>query len=74
MKRVKYANEARNRRFKQLVDRIARTNDTGFSDGVVLAVLKAKSGPWSEAMTVEELLASMGIAGGSSASPVLRSK
>ncbi len=60
-KHVKYTNEARQRRYRQLVERIARTNDTGFSDDVVLAVLNAKSGPWSEPMTAEELLASMGL-------------
>lgn len=60
-KRVKRANEARRLRYRQLVANIARTNDTGLSDDVVLALLKAKSGPWSEPMTAEELLASMGL-------------
>lgn len=60
-KHLKCANEARKRRYRQLVDGIARTNDTGYSDDVVLAVLKAKSGPWSKAMTADELLASLGL-------------
>ncbi|WP_431226615.1 hypothetical protein [Burkholderia contaminans] len=59
-KHIKRMNEARNQRSRQLIDRIARTNDTGYSDGVVLAVMKADRGPWSKAMTVEELLASLG--------------
>lgn len=60
-KHIKCVNEAKRRRYRQRIERIARTNDTGFSDDVVLAVLKAKSGPWSEPMTAEELLASMGL-------------
>ena len=60
-KHVKCANEARKRRYRQLVERIARTNDTGFSGDVVLAILRARSGPWSEPMTAEELLSSMGL-------------
>ncbi|KGW92098.1 hypothetical protein Y048_4547 [Burkholderia pseudomallei MSHR456] len=60
-KRVKRVNGVRRWRYRQLVERIARTNDTGFPDDVVLAVLKAKSGPWSGPMAAEELLASMGL-------------
>lgn len=58
-KHVKRTSEARNRRYRQLVERIAITNNTGYSDDIVLAVLKAKNGPWSEPMTADELLASM---------------
>jgi len=60
-KRVKRANEDRQRRYRELLDRIARTNDTGLSDETVLAILNADRGSWSEAMTAEELLASMGL-------------
>lgn len=63
-KHVKHVNEARNLRYRQLVEKIAKTNDTGFSDDVVLAVLKAKSGPWSEPMTAEEVLAGLRIDAG----------
>lgn len=59
--RVKHANEDRRRRYRALVERIARTNDTGMSDETVLAILNAGRGAWSDAMTAEELLASMGI-------------
>lgn len=58
---LKRSNEARNRRYHQLVERVARTNDTRFLDGIVLAVLKADRGQWSKAMTVEELFAVLGI-------------
>lgn len=60
-KRVKRANADRQRRYRELLDRIARTNDTGLSDETVLAILDADRGRWSEPMTAEELLASMGI-------------
>lgn len=59
-KHIKRTGEARHRRYRQLVERIVSKNDTGYSNDVVLAVLKAKSGPWSKPMTAEELLASMG--------------
>lgn len=61
LKRIKLSNVDRVRRHRALLERIARTNDTGYSDDVVLSVLSAKSGPWSEPMTAEELLASLGI-------------
>lgn len=60
-KRVKRASADRNRRYRELLDGIAKTNDTGLSDETVLAILNADRGPWSEPMTAEELLASMGI-------------
>lgn len=60
-KRVKRTNEDRRRRYRVLLDRIARTNDTGLSDETVLAILNADRGQWSEPMTAEELLASMGL-------------
>ncbi|WP_211608633.1 hypothetical protein [Paraburkholderia haematera] len=49
-------NNARKRDLK-LLARIARTNDTGLDDNVVLAILKAKDGPWTTVMTVEEMFA-----------------
>jgi hypothetical protein len=61
VKRVKRTNRGRNLRYRELLDRIARTNDTGLSDETVLAILNADRGAWSEAMTVEELFASMGL-------------
>lgn len=61
-KHVKCMTDKRRRRYRQLIDRIVRTNDTGFSDEVVLAVLNAKRGPWSKAMTGDELMASHGMA------------
>lgn len=61
VKCIKRACEDRKWRYRQLVDRIARANDTGFSDDVVLAVLDADRGSWSKAMTLKEMLAYAGI-------------
>ncbi|KVN60316.1 hypothetical protein [Burkholderia stagnalis] len=60
-KRIKRVNKLRKHRFQRLLDRIAATNNTGLSDETVLAILNADRGPWSEAMTGEMLLASLGI-------------
>lgn len=60
-KRIKRSNEIRRNRFHRLLERIAATNNTGLSDATVLAILNADRGPWSEAMTAEELLVSLGI-------------
>jgi hypothetical protein len=60
-KRTKRASTERMRSYRKLCERIAKTNDTGLSDETVLAILNADRGPWSEPMTVEELLASMGL-------------
>ena len=59
-KRIQMINNARKHE-QMLLAQIARTNDTGLDDRVVLAILKAKDGPWSKAMTVEELFAYLGI-------------
>jgi hypothetical protein len=61
VKRIKHVTEVRKHRFQRLLERITTTNDTGLSDEIVLAILKADRGPWSEVVTVEELFASLGI-------------
>ncbi|MBN3804961.1 hypothetical protein GXB81_18165 [Paraburkholderia sp. Ac-20336] len=60
-KRIKLANDVRVRRYRLLLNRVARTNNSGYPDDVVLAILNAKRGQWSEPMTAEELLADMGL-------------
>jgi hypothetical protein len=37
------------------------SNDTGRSDETVLATLAAKHGPWSKAMTADELFERLGV-------------
>ncbi|CAJ4550096.1 Uncharacterised protein [Burkholderia pseudomallei] len=61
-KRIKVRSDARGRCHRVMLDRIGKTNDTGYSDDVVLSVLKAKNGPWSKPMSADQLLASLGIA------------
>ncbi|MBB3256228.1 hypothetical protein F4827_001054 [Paraburkholderia bannensis] len=60
-KRTKRVSAERMRRYRELLDRIAATNNTGLSDETVLAILNADRGLWSEPMTVEELFSSLGI-------------
>ncbi|WP_423379862.1 hypothetical protein [Burkholderia sp. LMG 32019] len=60
-KRTKRASAERMRRYHEVLARIAATNDTGLSDETVLAILNADRGPWSEPMSAEELLTSLGI-------------
>jgi hypothetical protein len=61
-KRIRMINNNARKRDLKLRARIARTNDTGLNDSVVLAILKAKDGPWSKALTsVEEMFAYLGI-------------
>ncbi|CAB3804286.1 hypothetical protein LMG28614_05999 [Paraburkholderia ultramafica] len=59
--RIKRASAERIRRYLELLDRIAATNDTGLSDETVLAILNADRGQWTEYASVEELFASLGI-------------
>ena len=59
--RIKRANDARIRRTRVLLAKIATRNDTGLDDGVVLAILRANNGPWTEYASVEEMLASLDI-------------
>lgn len=60
-KRIKLANDERFLHYQLLFDRIKKMNDTGYSDHVVLALLKARHGRWSKLMTVDELFADMGL-------------
>lgn len=59
-KRIKRANDARVQHNHVLLARISKTNDTGLDDGVVLSILRAKKGPWTEYTSVEEMLAFIG--------------
>lgn len=61
VKRIKRANEARLRRYHELLGRIERTNDTRLSDETVLAILNADRGPWTSYASVEEMFTSLGI-------------
>lgn len=60
-RRVKRTNADRMRRYRELLDRIATTNNTGLSDETVLAILNADRGSWTEYESVEEMFASLGI-------------
>lgn len=44
VKRIRRANEKRKRRFQNLLEQIAVTNDMGLSDENVLAILSADHG------------------------------
>jgi hypothetical protein len=55
-KRIKHATECRIRRYRELLDRIARTNDTGLDDELVAKILEAESGPWTTFRSVDEMM------------------
>ncbi len=59
--RIKWATDRKRTRYRALLDNISDANDTGLSDETVLAMLAAKHGPWSKAMTVDELLENLAI-------------
>ncbi|QNB10300.1 hypothetical protein G5S35_01125 [Paraburkholderia tropica] len=61
-KRIKCASAERRRRYRDVLDRIARNNVTGHSDETVLAILNADRGPWTSYASVDEMFATMGIA------------
>lgn len=58
--RIKRANDERIQHARVLLAKIATRNDTGLDDGVVLAILQANNGTWTEYTSVEEMLASLG--------------
>ena len=61
MRRIRMINNAK-KHYMRMLARIAKTNDTGLDDSVVLAILKAKDGPWSKAlMSAKEVFAYLGL-------------
>lgn len=61
IRRVKSANEDRIRRYRELCERVARTNDTGLSNDTVRSILNADRGQWTSYASVEEMFAELGI-------------
>jgi hypothetical protein len=59
--RIKWATDRRRARYRALLESISSTNDTGLSDNTVATILAAKRGPWSKALTLDDLLRSLGI-------------
>lgn len=53
-------NEILNDKSKQL-NEFALENDTGYSDELVMGVLEAQAGQWSEAMTADQILEKVGV-------------
>jgi hypothetical protein len=60
-KRTKRASAERMQRYRELCERIARTNDTGLSDNTVRSILNADRGRWTSYASAEEMFASLGI-------------
>lgn len=59
--RIKWSIGKRRTHYRALPVNISGTNDTGLSDETVLAILATKRGPWSKAMTLDDMLRSLGI-------------
>ncbi len=59
--RIKRLADRRRTHYRALLDSMWGTNDTDFSDKTVLAILAAKHGSWSKAMTLDDMLRSLGI-------------
>lgn len=59
--RTRRANAARMRRYRELCERIARTNETGLPDDTVKSILSADRGPWTSYASVEEMFEVLGI-------------
>ena len=53
-------NEILTDKSKQL-NEFALENDTGYSDELVMGVLEAHAGQWSEAMTADQILEKVGV-------------